>query len=551
MNKYRYLIIAAAVAFCCISCFPENEIFAPQDKPEEELPSEKPEEDSGDESEKPEEPLPDVDPSVWESADEAVANMRIGWNLGNTLDAYDARGGRGDDWLYWETYWGQYQTKPELMQMMKEAGFGAIRVPVTWGIHMDSENKVYESWMNRVHQIVDYVLDAGLYCIVNVHHDTGAGDGVWLLAGMDAYEQVREKYVSLWTQIAEEFKDYGHRLLFESYNEMLDTRRSWCYASFNDGYDAAFADDAYAAINSYAQSFVDAVRATGGNNATRNLIVNTYGACSGSGNWNQHLKDPLKEMELPEDSVEGHLIFEVHAYPNIDNMNSMRAEVDDMFAALDTHLASKGAPVILGEWGTSSEAPLQADKLEFLDYFVTKAMEYDMTTFYWMGLSDGVARSIPYFSHPEDAEAILKAYYGAGYTPDLPTIHDLDCTYSVTYTSQWGELYLSNRTLNLDEYEGVYLLLDSVPEEGMLAVKMYGEDDRTQYSHFASQEITVMFDRSQTGDLCTRVTLQYMQSGTYSVDVKKVALIRKDGTTHIPDISPFWGCEMTMNAVRK
>lgn len=528
------------------ACSPYLSPILPAEGTAEEIPSEeeKPEEE---EPQKPVDQDPVTDPLMWESAAQAVANMGVGWNLGNTLDAYDPKGGRGDDWRYWETYWGQYQTTPELMHMMKQAGFGVIRVPVTWGIHMDEDNKVYDAWMNRVHEIVDYVLDAGLYCIVNIHHDTGAGDGVWLLAGMDAYEQVKDKYVSLWTQIAEEFKDYGPRLLFESYNEMLDTRRSWCFASFNNGYDAAFAADAYKAINSYAQTFVDVVRATGGNNAERNLVVNTYGACSGSGTWNSHLKDPLKEMKLPEDKVEGHLIFEVHSYPGIDNMSSMRAEVDDMFSALDTHLASKGAPVILGEWGTSSEAPSQQNRLEFIDYFVTKAMEYNMGTIYWMGLSDGVARSFPYFNQPEEARAILKAYHGDGYNPVIPTINDFECTYSVTYTSQWGELHLSNRTINLDEYKGVYLLLESVPGEGELAVKIYGEEDgMTQYESVGSNEVTVHFDRSQTGDVSTRITLQYMQTGTYSVDVKKAALIKSDGSFVTADISPFWGCDMTM-----
>ena len=103
---------------------------------------------------------------------------------------------------------------------------------------------------------------------------------------------------------------------------MLDMKRSWCFASFaaQNHYDSAIANSAYNAINAYAQSFVDAVRATGGNNAQRNLIVSTYGACNGVGNWNAHLLDPLKEMRLPNDPAgEGHLLFEVHSYPDVTN----------------------------------------------------------------------------------------------------------------------------------------------------------------------------------------------------------------------------------------
>lgn len=534
--KKLSLIFFVLAAFCF--CTPPQ---TAQEKPDTEVPD----------TEVPEAETPEVVLPDWESAVAAVENMGVGWNLGNTLDSHDAKGGRGDDWLYWETYWGQCQTKPELMRMMKEAGFGAIRVPVTWGIHLDSDDKVYDAWMGRVRTIVDYVLDAGMYCIINVHHDTGAGDGVWLVAGMDEYRKEKERFASLWTQIAQEFKDYDHRLLFESYNEMLDSRDSWCFASFNGSYNASFAADAYEAINSYAQTFVDAVRSTGGNNAVRNLVVNTYGACSGSGTWNDHLKDPLKKMELPEDTVKDHLIFEVHSYPSVDDYASMTVEVDDMFNALHTHLASKGAPVIVGEWGTSSEAPTEDNMVRFIDYFVRKANDYDMGTFFWMGLSDGISRTIPCFNQPEYARAILKAYHGESHQPVLPVIDDFDCTYTVTYTSQWAELHLSNSTISLDEYSAVYLMLDSVPASGKLAIKVYGEGDKTHYNHFSQKEVTIPLDRTKVGDISTRITLQFMQSGTYSIGVKRAALIRKDGTEVTTNLSPFWGCEMELTAVPK
>lgn len=533
--------IALSLLNCCTPEVLPEEL---PDEPQEVLPDDPEEEPVPDD----EQEEPEINDPGWETACSAVENIRIGWNLGNTLDAYSAEEGRGDDWLYWETYWGQSRTTPELMQMFRQAGFGAIRVPVTWGIHISPDGTVYEEWMNRVHEIVDYVIDAGMYCIVNVHHDTGAGEGVWLYAGMEEYERERERFTSLWTQIAEEFKDYDHHLLFESYNEMLDTRRSWCFASFNEGYDSDFAADAYQAINSYAQSFVDAVRATGGNNIARNLIVNTYGACSGGGTWNDHLKDPLKEMKLPEDVLKDHLIFEVHSYPGIDNLASMRTEVDDMFDALHTHLALKGAPVIIGEWGTFTENPSPESKAEFIRYFVQKAKDYRMGTFYWMGLSDGVARSFPAFSDPECAEAILKAFYGEDYDPVLPTIDDFDCRYVTTFTSQWGELYLSPHSISLDQYDSVYLLLDSVPGAGDLAIKVYGEEGKEQYNHFATAEVEVKLDRNKVGDVSPRITLQYMKTGTYTIEVKRAALRRKDGTLETTSPRPFWGCEMSLHS---
>lgn len=545
MNAYRFVFSIVISAIMSISCQPADVNEPVTDDPI----VEKPEEEKDPEQEQ--KPEPPVDVTAWETAAEAVANMGVGWNLGNTLDAWDAGKGREDDWLFWETYWGQARTTPELMKMMKDAGFGAIRVPVTWGIHMDADNNVYEAWMNRVHEIVDYVLDAGMYCIVNVHHDTGADEDVWLLAGMKEYEQVKDRYSSLWRQIAEEFRDYGEKLLFESYNEMLDSRHSWCFASFNGGYDAAFAADAYKAINAYAQSFVDVVRGTGGNNAARNLIVNTYGACNGSGNWNSHLKDPLKEMALPEDISEDHLIFEVHAYPGIDDMGKMRNEVNTMFEDLRTHLVSKGAPVILGEWGTSTENPDRAKRLEFMDFFVRKAMEYEMGTFYWMGLSDGSSRSLPVFSDPEAARAILKAYHGENYEPVLPVIDDYECTYTVDYTSQWGEAHLSGHSVSLNEYKGIYLQLEDAPGSGKLAVKVYGESGEEQYTHFNTSDVEVVFDRNVLGDVASRITLQFMSSGSYSTHVMRTYLIRHDGSIETQNVSSFWGCNVTMNAIPK
>ena len=374
----------------------------------------------------------------FETATLAVKNMGVGWNLGNTLDANNG----AKQGLESETYWGQSTTKPELMKMMKEAGFSTIRVPVTWYNHMDSDGKVDAAWMQRVHEVVDYVINQGMYCIVNVHHDTGDGNQ-WLHASTSTYYSVKTKYEYLWKQIAEEFKDYGEKLLFESYNEMLDKYNSWCFATFNSptGYVKGDAADAYEAINKYAQSFVDVVRGTGGNNAKRNLIVNTYGACNGGGNWNTHLKDPLNEMKYPNDAVSGHIAFQVHAYPSIVNtdkngnitnrsMTEVKSEIDAMISDLKNYLVAKGGPVIVGEWGTSNVDKAETDYMarrdhlfQFVDYFVQKTKENGMATIQWMGLSDGVFRSEPAFNQPDLAERIVKAYYGSSFEGKYPTMN--------------------------------------------------------------------------------------------------------------------------------
>lgn len=506
--------------------------------------------DSAEPSE-PDPALPGGEVPDFESSYEAVKNMGVGWNLGNTFDTDLGSGFDGADWELWETGWGQSVTTPELMKMMRNAGFGAIRVPVTWGRHTDASGKVYDSWMNRVNEVVDYVIDAGMYCLINVHHDTGAGEDAWLRADPAVYEAQKERYEYLWKQIAERFRDYDHKLLFESYNEMLDSRSSWCFASFNDGYDAAYAAAAYEAINNYAQSFVTTVRSTGGNNLARNLVVNTYGACNGAGNWNAHLQDPLKEMKMPEDIVKDHIIFQVHAYPLIDDMSAMKKEVDSMYADLDRYLVTKGGPVIIGEWGTFSENPPLSSRQEFADYFITKAKQHGMGTFYWMGLSDGVARSFPAFSDPEIAEAIVKAYHGESFVPDIPMTDDYTYSYKVTYRQQWAELNLCDHTVSLDDYSGVSFELEKAPDVGELSVKVYGETDGAeQYDGFSTAQATVMFNRSVVGQKARRVTLQYCKTQPYTITVKKAFLIRKDGTLEKFDVSSFWGCDVEVVLLR-
>lgn len=491
-------------------------------------------------------PAPEPKPvPVFETAHEAVQAMGVGWNLGNTLDSWWTGDTDGRDWIKWETGWGQPVTKPELMTMLKQAGFGAIRVPVTWSVHMDRDGKVYPEWMDRVNEIVDYVLDAGMYCIINVHHDTGADEDVWLVASEADYQREREMYEGLWVQIAERFRDYDQHLLFEAYNEMLDESRSWCFASLNLGYDQVAAAEAYEAINSYAQSFVDAVRSTGGNNAVRNLIVNTYGACSGSGNWNPHLKEPLKNMDLPSDSTEDHLMFQVHAYPLIDDIPSMEAELEDMFDSLDKYLASQGAPVIIGEWGTFSENPSQENLLYFADFFVRKAREYGFGTFYWMTLTDGFARSVPAFSKPELARTIVKAWHGEGFNAVFPSMDEIEFKYCVTFSSQWSEMNLYDGNFSLDKYAGVRFTLDEAPENGDLHVKVYGDSDgKEQYGLVQGKDVTVMFDPSVVGSECSRVTLQYTKNTSCKATVSDIAMISPDGSASKVIPSVFWGCHI-------
>ena len=520
--------------------------------------------------------------SDFETAKEAVKNMGVGWNMGNTLEANNQSisditndGYWGQQDLSSETCWGQSKTKPELLKMMKEAGFGAIRVPVTWYNHMDKDGKVNAEWMARVKEVVGYVLNQGLYCILNVHHDTGADSYDksgnlthyhWIKADEANYEANKERFEYLWKQIAEEFKDYDQHLLFESYNEMLDQYNSWCYASMSapGGYNASAATSAYNAINNYAQSFVNVVRSTGSNNSQRNLIVNTYGSCSGGGTWNQYLKDPLKEMKYPNDAAgEGRIIFQVHSYPSLVNTDSkgnitgnrtiasIKAEVDDMINAWNTHLASKGAPVILGEWGTSNVDSDVTDydarrelMFQFCEYLVQQCKANNIGTFYWMGLTDGMARFYPAFSQPDLAKTILQAYHGSSFNPTLPDAsrYSINCT--VDFTKQWGELYLYNgSSFTSADYSKIVLELENAPASGTFQWKVYCSKYSNGYTRDITEVQNTLAFTAQMGSV-TRITLQCKQNSG-QVRVKSVKLIKRSGEEVLCTPSVAWNCTMS------
>lgn len=419
-----YLFLALALA--ATACQKDPVETKPGEQPETPVTPQEPEE-----PQQPEEPgEEETDP--FESAAAAVADMGAGWNLGNTLDSNS--GDAGNMWIEawtqrtpkdYETAWGQPQATRELIHLFKEAGFGAIRVPVTWYPHMGritlhdtnhwdpatwTGTAVDPVWMARVKEVVDYVMDEGLYCILNVHHDTGAASTAWLLAGDAEFQAAKPRYQALWEQIADTFKDYGEKLLFESYNEMLDPYDSWCFASFAapGNYNASVAQSAYAGINSYAKLFTETVRAAGGNNKYRNLIVNTYGACSGDGTWSQHLKEPLTQLQLPEEP--GHIAVEVHSYWDAARFDAQKADIDLLFVNLDTHLAKRlGVPVIIGEWGGNVAEDGDAN-VRFASYFSQKARAAGIAAFWWMGLSDGEDRAVPQWTMPRTKDAILQPW---------------------------------------------------------------------------------------------------------------------------------------------
>ena len=492
-----------------------------------------------------------IEAASFETAKDAVKNMGVGWNLGNTLDANDAT----KTWkttAEHETCWGQPVTKPELLKMMKEAGFGAIRVPITWYQEMDADGKVNDAWMKRVKEVVDYVIDNGMYCIINVHHDTGADSGnykSWLKASTSSYNTNKAKYEGLWKQIAEQFKDYDQKLLFESYNEMLDEKNTW-----NEPVDKT---DGYKAINSYAKSFVTTVRATGGNNKDRNLVVNTYSASS--------TPDAMQNLDLPEES--NHIIFQIHSYPNWQNKSNAKKEIDNLISNIKSKLLDR-APVIVGEYATFTTWPSEIDyyakdkevALYAMDYLIQKTKENGIGTFYWMGMSDGSYRDMPAFHQADLAQTLIKAYYGSIDGYKYPTADDFEIVYDISYNDEWSELFLfgswDRTAVNLSGYKGIRVEMDKA-YGNKLQIKVYGDkksgtDFNEQYAPLSdtSASTIVDFDTSILGSTFWGVTLQ-TNSGALTATLKEAKLIKADGTEEPASVTAAWGCTVTAKSTPK
>ena len=341
-----------------------------------------------------------------EKADSAVASIKVGWNLGNSLDSNGEwigkySKGRPSDY---ETAWGNPVTAKELIAAVKRAGFNAVRVPVTWAEHIDEKGSIDKEWLDRVSEVVDYVISQDMYCVLNVHHDAGA-DG-WLEASAECFNANSEKFAGLWENIAVRFRDYDDRLIFEGFNEMLDSKNSWSDAK---------TDDAYKAVNDFNQLFVDTVRKTGGNNAERNLMVQVYSAsCSAKA---------LNGFVLPKDTVSSHIIIHVHNYdPQAFTSSnatwttmtdkwgtaSEKSDIDKLFTRLDEFSKKQGAPLVVGEFGADFKDN-DASRRLYTAYFVDTADKYGIKCFWWdtgdMALFDRNKYTV---THPDIVEALTK-----------------------------------------------------------------------------------------------------------------------------------------------
>lgn len=325
---------------------------------------------------------------------EATRLMGNGINLGNTLEACDNNVGiKTNTPLSYETHWGQPKTTQAMIDGMKAAGFDTIRIPVAW---MTNATHLYEGdytidadYMDRVEEVVRYARKAGMYVIVNDHWD-GGWYGMFGSESAETRALAMEAYKGMWQQIAERFRDYSDYLIFESANEELGGRfdeNSPLYCS--DSVVTYLTDDErYALTNEINQTFVDVVRATGGNNATRFLLIAGYGT-----NIDQTCDD---RFQMPKDTADSKLMVSVHYYDPWSYCGASSAasatkwgtvsdyEYMDQQLAKMTKFTEAGYGVVIGEYGAlPCSDGLKANTLAYHTAFLDACTKYDLTNCLW------------------------------------------------------------------------------------------------------------------------------------------------------------------------
>lgn len=313
-----------------------------------------------------------------------VRDMGIGFNLGNTFDAYSDP--TPSDEMSTETCWhGTYTTK-EMIQDIHAYGFDTIRIPVSWHNHVDSDVNISAKWLDRVNEVVDWAYEEGMYVIIDIHHDNhAAANGLYPdKAHMDRSRTYIRK---IWEQLSERFKDYDEHLIFESMNEprLVDTEHEWWLDP-----EAADCIEAVECINELNQLFVDTVRSSGGNNATRYLMCPGYCA-SVDGGTNDNFR-------LPEDTEgnEAKIILSIHAYTpynfaleypgvkDFDIKNSERtSEIDLFMDKLYKKYVLHGTPVVIGEFGCRDKGGNLQDRVNFTAYYVAMAQARNIPCVWW------------------------------------------------------------------------------------------------------------------------------------------------------------------------
>ena len=299
--------------------------------------------------------------------------MSPGWNVGNSLEAI---GG--------ETAWGNPAISQALMNSVKAAGFKTVRIPVSWKQYSDANDNISASWMARVTEVVNYARNAGLYAMINIHWDGG-----WMQPTYAQQAMANARITKFWTQIGNNFKNHDDTLLFAGTNEVMV-----------DGDYGTPTVEYYTVQNGFNQTFVNAVRATGGNNARRHLIVQGF---------NTNIDHAYNFATIPSDSAPNRLMMEVHYYdPYNFTLNEQNdtiwqwgnsatnpantetwaneAYTDGQFQKMKSRFVDQGIPVIMGEYGAISRTNISGAeqyRVYWNQYITRAAYTRGVVPVYW------------------------------------------------------------------------------------------------------------------------------------------------------------------------
>ncbi|MBE5842758.1 MAG: glycoside hydrolase family 5 protein [Butyrivibrio sp.] len=296
-----------------------------------------------------------------------VNEMKVGWNLGNTLDAHVDGIKITDDPKKQETCWGNPETTQELIDAIMDLGFNTIRIPITWRYKLDEENNIDPAWMDRVNEIVDYAYNKGAYVIINVHHED------WNYPYYDNQEQAIEKITAIWSQVSDRFADYDEHLVFELQNEprKVGTDVEWTGGD----------DEGREVVNDVNMAAYDVIRAKGGNNATRLITFPGYAAAS--------YTDVLKAIQLPEN--DDCVAVSVHAYSPYEfalntqgrsTWDNDTADIIRIMRDINRLFIQNNIPVIIGEFGALNKDN-EAERAEWVKYYLGKAKEIGVPCVWW------------------------------------------------------------------------------------------------------------------------------------------------------------------------
>lgn len=316
---------------------------------------------------------------------ELVRDMGIGINLGNTMESCgDWIGQYGDGSVKsYETAWGSPEITKEMIDGYADEGFGVLRIPVAWSNLMSTDGNytINSEYLKRVHQLVDWTLDTGMYAIINLHYDSG-----WLHELPEKKDECMAKYTAIWNQVSDSFKDYGDHLMFESQNEELGWDSLWNRWGGTEG-----KDKSYQLVNEVNQKFVDIIRSSGGNNPKRHLLISGYATDI------ELTCDPL--FVMPDDPANrcavsvhyytpaGFAILEEDAdwaacrttWGTDEDFTELQKNMDMM----KTNFVDKGVPVIIGEYGCPKKNK-DADSVRlFLSSVCSEAYERELCPVLW------------------------------------------------------------------------------------------------------------------------------------------------------------------------